>query len=104
MLAYIRSKSISTVGYHGIHVKYARKTNYTGAATEKMVVEWSLDNGSNWQPALESTADTAWAYKDWTLPSTADGKTTIKVRFSGGWDNSTKFAYVDGVEIAGTPN
>jgi predicted phosphodiesterase len=92
------TKSAHTIGKTSIHVKYARKTVGLDAG-EYLIVEWY--DGTNWNE-LERTQDTAWVYKDFTLPSGADGNASFKIRFINDGVDNKEFTYVDDVEISGT--
>ncbi|MFC2155665.1 hypothetical protein ACFLRB_04155 [Acidobacteriota bacterium] len=91
------TKSVSTLGFSNIQVKYARKTVNLDAG-EYLVVEWY--DGSNWNE-LERTQDTSWAYKQYALPAGASENAQFQLKFSSlGIDNS-EYGYVDYVEISG---
>ncbi len=92
------TKSAHTIGVTDIHVKYARKTVGLDSG-EYLVVEWY--DGTNWNE-LERTQDTAWVYKDFTLPSGAANNALFKIRFSNDGVDNKEFTYVDDVEISGT--
>jgi alkaline phosphatase len=93
-------KSVSTVGYTNIHIKYARSTKALDAG-EYLYVEWST-NGKTWN-LLESTRDTTWVYKDIICPSGADNKNTFYIRFRTNGNRTDEFGYVDEVVITGSP-
>ena len=93
-------KTVSTVGYTNIHVKYARKTNAM-VDGEFLAVKWSPD-GSTWN-LLEETQDTDWAEKDW-LVSGAEGNPDFQIRFITNADKNNEYACIDDVEITGTPS
>jgi len=93
-------KTISTIGYKQIHIKYARSSKNLDAG-ENLYVEWST-NGSTWNQ-LEATRDTAWVYKDLVCPAGADNKTGFMVRFRTNGNKTDEFGYVDEVVITGTP-
>ncbi|MHC4159312.1 MAG: hypothetical protein ACYSSO_09570, partial [Planctomycetota bacterium] len=93
-------KAVSTVGYTDIHVKYARKT-YGLDSGEEFYARWH--DGTEWH-VLESTLDTNWAEKDWTLGSTANNNPDFKIKFSSmGGHPSQEYSYLDDVEVSGTP-
>jgi len=91
-------KAISTEGYGDIHVSYARWTKSFDSG-EYLFVEWS-SNGSDWI-ALEQTQDGTWAAQDMTCDSGADDQTGFRVRFRT--NTNREEAYIDAVEISGTP-
>jgi len=93
-------KTVSTVGYADIHVKYARKTKGFDAKQEEFLfAEWSVD-GSVWH-TLEATQDGSWAVPDMVCDPGADNNPDFRVRFRTNTDKEE--AYIDDVEIAGTP-
>jgi hypothetical protein len=94
------TKSVSTESFTGIHVKYARKTSGLDAG-EFLVVEWY--DGSTWHE-LESTQDTAWAYKDFTLPAGADDNRLFKLRFSAVNADKKEYCFIDEVEVSAGPS
>ena len=92
--------SISTVGYTSIHFKYARATNSNLDAGEYLTASWY--DGTNWNAVEQVGASSAWALKDWTLPSGANNNANFKIRFSINASQTTEIGYVDVVEITGT--
>ncbi len=94
-------KTVSTVGYSAIHVKYARKTKGFDTG-EWLFVEWST-NGSTWN-LLEQTQDVSWASRDIACGTGADDQSTFMLRFSTNANNSSETGFVDDVEIIGTPS
>ncbi|MCK4761248.1 MAG: metallophosphoesterase family protein [Candidatus Aminicenantes bacterium] len=90
------TKSISTLGFSDVTVKYARKTALLDAG-EFLLVEWS--DGTNWYE-IEQTQDTGWVYKQFALPAGAGEKASFKLRFDNLGDNR-EYAYIDLVEISG---
>jgi len=92
-------KAVSTSGYTDIHVKYARKTVKLDPG-EEFEAEWY--DGSTWY-VLESTLDTNWAVKDWTLPAGANNNPNFRIKFtSSGMHPSNEYSYLDDVEVTGT--
>jgi hypothetical protein len=91
-------KSISTVGYNTIHVKYNRKT-YGMSSSEWLYVEWSI-NGTTWN-TLESTHITAWAAADFTCGTGANNNANFRIRFRTNAGTTSRYAYVDDVVITG---
>ena len=92
-------KALSTSGFATIHVKYARKTSNKLDSGEFLYAEWH--DGTSWTE-LESTQETSWASKDWTLGSGADNNASFKVRFRLNASANNETAFVDDVEILGT--
>ncbi|MCP5107777.1 MAG: metallophosphoesterase family protein [bacterium] len=91
------TKSIHTLGFSTIHVKYARKT--VGLEPDEyLVAEWY--DGSNWHE-IERTQNTSWAYVDYELPAGAGENAQFKLRFSTLNVDSKEYTYVDQVEITG---
>ncbi len=93
-------KTVSTVGYTNIYVKYARKTNAM-VDGEFLAVKWF--DGSTWH-SLEETQDTEWAEQDWELDSDADENPDFQIRFVTNADKNNEYACIDDVEITGTPS
>jgi len=93
------TKSVSTVGFTDIRIKYARKTKGLRSG-ESLTVEWSAD-GTSWN-LIESTQDTAWAQQDIALAAEADGSTAFSLRFITNASRTNRYAAVDSVEIIGT--
>ncbi len=93
-------KAISTAGFTDIHVKYARKTNGMDDG-EFLAVEWY--DGSNWHE-LESTQASSWASLDKTCGVGADDNPNFQIRFITNADKNNEYAYIDDVEITGTPS
>ena len=95
-------KTISTIGYSDIHVKYARKAvGYESG--DLFYAKYSSDGGNTWTTL--DTADytaTSWAPQDKVCGTDAAGKSNFIVKFesvaASGGNRST---YVDTVEIAG---
>ncbi|MCD6394893.1 MAG: tandem-95 repeat protein, partial [Planctomycetes bacterium] len=94
-------KSVSTVGFSTIHVKYARKTKGIDSG-ESLTVEWSVD-GTVWN-VIESTLDTAWAQRDIYLGAGAGENAVFSVRFRTNANKTNEYGSVDSVEISGTPS
>jgi len=91
------TKSISTVGFSDIHLKYARKV--AGLEPEEyLLVEWF--DGSNWNQ-VEQAQNTTWGYVDHLLPAGANENAMFKVRFAAIGADSKEYTYVDQVEISG---
>jgi hypothetical protein len=91
------TKSVSTLGFSNIHVKYARKTQGL-EPDEFLLVEWY--DGSTWHE-IEQTQITSWAYVDNLLPAGANENALFKVRFAALNADSKEYTYVDQVEITG---
>ena len=94
-------KTLSTVGYNTIRVKYARRTAGLDAA-ENLYVEWSA-NGTTWT-AIETTKATAWSIPTFTLPVGANGLASLRVRFRTNANSTTEWADLDDVVITGVRN
>lgn len=94
-------KAVSTVGFADIHIQYARKTARMDSG-EFLYVEWSTD-GSAWNQ-LEQTQDTSWLYKSFACDAGADNNAGFRVRFRASVDKVNEYAYVDDVQITGTPS
>jgi alkaline phosphatase len=93
-------KALSTAGYKQIHIKFARKTTGMDSG-EYLYAEWSSD-GSVWN-TLETTQATTWASRDLLCPAGADNSAGFRLRFRTNANLTAEYAYVDAVEIIGTP-
>jgi len=93
-------KAISTAGFNNIHILYNRTTDSFDAG-EYLYVEWSI-NGTNWIQ-LEATQQTAWASKDLTCDPNANNNLNFRIRFRTNASAANEYAYVDDVQITGTP-
>ncbi|MHC4213299.1 MAG: hypothetical protein ACYSWP_08010, partial [Planctomycetota bacterium] len=92
-------KSISTVGYTTIHVKFYRKTVGMDSG-EYLYAEWH--DGNSWN-TLESTQETDWGtQKDFTCPSGADNNANFKIRFRASTNKGNEYGCVDVVIVSGT--
>jgi len=93
-------KAISTSGFETIHVKYWRVTTKFDAG-EYFYAEWY--DGADWHE-LESTQDTDWGTKkDYTCASGANNNANFKIRFRTNANGNPEYAYLDSVEVTGTP-
>jgi alkaline phosphatase len=93
-------KAISTAGYKQIHIKFARKTGGMDSG-EYLYTEWTTD-GSVWS-TLETTQATTWTSRDLLCPAGADNSAGFRLRFRTNANLTAEYAYVDAVEITGTP-
>jgi sialate O-acetylesterase len=90
-------RTVSTVGYTGIHLKYAGKV-WLMDAGELLLVEWY--DGSTWTVIDQITSE-SYVYKDWTLPAGAANNPDFAIRFTADCDKNTEWADVDNIEISG---
>jgi hypothetical protein len=90
-------KAVSTSGKTSIHLKYVRKTAGLDAG-EAFTAQWY--NGSTWY-VLESTLDTNWAVKDWTLPTGANNNANFRIKFTSNGNVTQEYSYLDDVEVSG---
>ncbi len=93
-------RSLSTVGFNTIHLKYVRRTQAMDS-TENLFVEWF--NGSVWT-AVETTKSTTWTSQDLTLPAGAAGNPAFAIRFRTNCSNNNEYASIDSVEVTGVSN
>ncbi len=93
-------KAISTVGYTTIHVKYARWTAGFDAG-EYLYVEWW--DGSSWNVLETVPGNIGWTVMDMTCGSGANNNANFKARFRTNANLNNESAYIDDVEISGTP-
>jgi len=93
-------KALSTAGYKQIHIKFACKTTGMDSG-EYLYAEWSTD-GSVWN-TLETTQDTVWASRDLVCAAGADNSAGFRLRFRTNANRTDEYAYIDAVEIIGTP-
>lgn len=90
----------NTSGFQSIHLKYARRTGGMDP-DEFLSVDWQPNSGSAWTN-LETTQATTWLEQDWLLPAGATS-TDFEIRFLATSNNAAEYAYIDNVEIVGTP-
>jgi hypothetical protein len=92
----------NTEGYDAIHVKYRRATKSFDAG-ENLYVEWSID-GNTWNN-LETvqTASYSDGLQDKLCNTGADNNPNFRIRFRTNANRTTEYAYIDDVEITGTP-
>ena len=95
------AKALSTVGYSEIHVTFYRRTQGLDSG-EYLYCEWSDDGGQSWNP-LGSTQSTSWYQEDFTCPSGANDNPDFQFRYRLNASSTREYAYIDDVEILGTP-
>jgi len=95
-------KLITTAGFTGIHVKYRRQTTGFDSG-ENIYVEWST-NGTTWNN-LETiqTATYAQGLQDKTCAAGADNNDNFRIRFSTNASANNETAFIDDVNVSGTP-
>ena len=95
------TKSKSTVGYNSIHVKYNRRVT---AASVTLTVDWSANAGSTWTTleTVSGSSGTTWASKDYALGTSADNNPNFRIRFRTTAGSTSRYAYIDNVQITGT--
>ena len=94
------TKARSTAGYQSIQVKYARYTRNC-ETDDHFIAEWY--NGSVWATLEDLTGNSAWTVKTWNLPADANNNTGFQIRFRTSHNGSSDYAYLDEVQILGTP-
>ena len=92
-------RAISTFGMTDIQVSYVRRTARL-ESNESLFAEWW--DGAAWR-VLESTRDTAFASRSWTLPAGASNNAGFKIRFRLASNRSDETADIDGIVVTGTP-
>jgi hypothetical protein len=93
-------RSISTVGFTGLQLSYMRRT--AGLDNNEFLhVEWWT--GSAWR-VLESTKDTAFAARSWTLPAAAENNPSFRIRFRIAANRADEWGDVDQVTVMGVPS
>ena len=92
-------RAVSTVGHSQIRLSYVRRTAGL-ESNEFLAAEWW--DGVAWR-SLESTRDTAFASRSWTLPAAAAGNPAFKVRFRVSANRTDEWGDVDAVVVSGTP-
>jgi len=93
--------NVSTVGFEGISLQYARRTVRYDRG-ELLYVEWS-NNGSTWT-RLEGVRSTVYALRTWSLPSEAENQSNLLLRFRGTADSTREFFDLDDVLLQGIPS
>lgn len=90
-------RSISTRGFRGIQLSYARRTANMEPG-EALHVEWW--DGYSWK-LLESTRRTTFGYRTWTLPSAASNNENFRIRFRVAANRADEVGEVDSVVVSG---
>ncbi|MCX7920420.1 MAG: hypothetical protein N3B21_00130 [Clostridia bacterium] len=95
------TKNISTVGYSDITIKYARMASgFMGA--DYLRCEWY--DGTTWTVLEDFYGYSGtWTGKTWVLPVNAGDNASFSLRFSVPSGGNKRYAYLDDVEISGTP-
>lgn len=94
------TKQASTAGFHGIYVKYRRATTGYGSG-EGLIVEWST-NGTAWNN-LETVNSGSYSdgLQNKSCGAGASNQASFYVRFRSNGSDTTKYSYVDNIEILG---
>ncbi len=98
-------KQISTEGLSNIHVKFYRSTS--GFLTSEFLsVDWSVD-GTTWNNLLRTYGTHDYTdgggLQDKTCAAGANNNPTFRIRFTTNAADTARYAYVDAVQITGTP-
>ena len=93
-------RAVSTFGMADVTVSYVRRTAGL-ESNESMVAEWW--DGAAWR-VLESTRDTAFSSRSWTLPATAANNAAFKIRFRTNANANNERGDIDNVTVRGIPN
>ena len=93
--------NISTLGYHGTTLAYARRTSAT-SASNRLIISWRIGNSGSWNQLESMRNDGAWATTSFPL-SGADNQNLIQVRFYMNGGNAN-YGLIDNVNVSGTPN
>lgn len=88
---------IDATGRTGVTLTHVRRTSGLDSA-ENLYVEWSANGGSTWTN-LETTKQTAWATKTWSLGTAANNNASIQIRFRTNANKNTERADVDNVLV-----
>ena len=92
-------RAISTVGLAGIELSYVRRT--AGLENNEWLrAEWW--DGASWR-TLESTRDTGFVSRTWTLPAAAANNPALRIRFRIQANRTDEVGYVDQVSLMGVP-
>ncbi len=91
-------KGISTAGYSTISVSYYRKLNLP-TALKRFRAKWY--DGTTWNvlELANNTADSSYAYRSFTLPSSAANNPDFRIRFECTAGASSNFCRVDNVLV-----
>jgi hypothetical protein len=89
---------INATGRTNISLKYARRTSGLDSS-ENLYVEWSANGGSSWLP-LETTKQTSWATKTWSLGAAANNNPNIHIRFRTNANGNNERADIDDVLVS----
>ncbi len=92
--------SFSTVGYTNIQVSFAYR-QYAGNydSGEYLYAEWSVD-GSTWHQLIEANNE-SWIFDTFTLPSAADGVSSLSLRFRSNANGWYEVGYIDALSVTG---
>ncbi|MEK6854621.1 MAG: BPL-N domain-containing protein [Nanoarchaeota archaeon] len=99
--ASVLERGISSAGYNGITIKYARKLVGLDAADE-FKAKWF--DGASWnileQTGSSSANDANYVIKTFNLPSSADNKAGLKIRFECTAGAVSEYCRVDNVDVS----
>jgi hypothetical protein len=98
---WLMTKSINTLGFRDIKLKYDRNMDVPPGTSATLTVEYSVNGGSTWSTLETVTVDHDWVTKSWSLSPSADNKPGIKVRFTLVGTHSSDHAYIDNVIVTG---
>lgn len=93
-------KSVSTVGYSDVSLKYIRKTAQYDAG-ENLTVQWF--DGTSWV-TVETTQETSWLAIDAELGAAANNNAALKIRFQTNASAKKEKASIDDVVLEGIQN
>ena len=95
---------VSTLGFEGIRLDFQMGAKSLDKGTEYVAAEWS--DGSNWFELTRITdgeEDSLLHAYSFTLPSSADHNSGLKLRFAIYGSGSADYGYIDEVLVTGIP-
>lgn len=94
-------KSLSTTGFVGVTLSYARYT-YGYDSFEELTVEWS-SNGTSWTQ-IETYDDDGWGTNSVQLPAAANNQSNLRIRFVSDASGAYERFRLDDVVVTATPD
>jgi hypothetical protein len=98
-ISYVET-SVSTAGYTNIHLRFVGWTNGFDAG-EYVTSEWF--DGTDWHIADQLISNGGYSPSDVALPSGAANNPSFRIRLSTNSSKNTEWAYLDNIEVTGTP-
>jgi non-lysosomal glucosylceramidase len=94
------TKPLSTAGKSDIQIKYARYTRNC-TSSNHLIVEWY--DGYAWNTLEDVAGNSAWALKIWNVTPLGNNNSAFQLRYRVSGYGSSNYAYLDEVQVSGTP-